>query len=245
MELAEILTRMKEGDDNAPHLLFLQEGRSVFARLFAHCGDRERAKAQTQEVFGDLRRLCLTNPQRVPDAEALRCALDELVAQRCAEVEPEPTLPVGPPPEPAEAYNQPPPEPAAVQMQPPPEPAAVAARAAQSEIGALADKYAVQREPVVVLEQPDDAAPKPAEAAAPSAASEQMFREPARVRIAANKRQTGGAARSVRYWLCFALLVLCILVLLWAVVGMVMGFGWLPRLDLGYTWFNENVCSMF
>ncbi len=238
MELTEILTRMKEGDDSAPHLLFLQEGQAVFARFFAQSGDRERSRALTQEVFGDLQRLCLTDPQRVPDAAALRGVLDELIGRRCSAPNPEETPP--PPVEPLQPAS------AAVRIQASQEPAPAGPQAAHSEIGALADKYAVKREPVVVLEQTDadpvqmDEEPDPA-----PIAPQEMFREPAEIKTAASKRQSVGMGRSVRYWLCFVLLICCILVLLWAVAGMAMGFGWLPQLDLGYSWFNENVCSMF
>ena len=41
------------------------------------------------------------------------------------------------------------------------------------------------------------------------------------------------------------LLVLFLLVLLWVLVGVLMGLGYLPKFDLGYGWFNTNVFPFF
>lgn len=44
---------------------------------------------------------------------------------------------------------------------------------------------------------------------------------------------------------CIILLLLFILVLLWAIGGILMDIGWIPEYDLGYSWFNENVFALF
>ena len=41
------------------------------------------------------------------------------------------------------------------------------------------------------------------------------------------------------------LLVLFLLVLLWMMAGVLMGLGYIPKFDLGYSWFNMNVFPFF
>ena len=41
------------------------------------------------------------------------------------------------------------------------------------------------------------------------------------------------------------LLALLCLLLLWALAGMMMSLGWIPRLDLGYSWFDQTVFCLF
>ena len=51
-----------------------------------------------------------------------------------------------------------------------------------------------------------------------------------------------------RKWWSWPLLVVLILVLIglvWAIAGVCMTVGWLPKLDLGYSWFNEHLWPMF
>lgn len=50
--------------------------------------------------------------------------------------------------------------------------------------------------------------------------------------------------RKRRGFLTF-LLVLILLVLLWVLVGVLMGFGYVPEIDLGYSWFNLRVFPFF
>ena len=41
------------------------------------------------------------------------------------------------------------------------------------------------------------------------------------------------------------LIALLFLLLLWVLSGMMMSLGWIPRLDLGYTWFDHTVFCLF
>ena len=41
------------------------------------------------------------------------------------------------------------------------------------------------------------------------------------------------------------LIALLFLLLLWVLSGMMMSLGWIPRLDLGYTWFDRTVFCLF
>lgn len=46
-------------------------------------------------------------------------------------------------------------------------------------------------------------------------------------------------------WKVTILLSLLISFILWFTVGILMGRGYLPRVDLGYTWFNSHILSIF
>ena len=46
-------------------------------------------------------------------------------------------------------------------------------------------------------------------------------------------------------WKVTILLSLLVSLILWLVVGILMGRGYLPRVDLGYTWFNSHIISIF
>ena len=50
--------------------------------------------------------------------------------------------------------------------------------------------------------------------------------------------------RRSRALLCLLFTALCLL-LLWALAGMMMSLGWIPRLDLGYSWFDQTVFCLF
>lgn len=46
-------------------------------------------------------------------------------------------------------------------------------------------------------------------------------------------------------WKVTVLLSLLVSFILWLVVGILMGRGYLPRVDIGYTWFNSHVIRIF
>ena len=46
-------------------------------------------------------------------------------------------------------------------------------------------------------------------------------------------------------WKMTILLSLLVSFILWLVVGILMGRGYLPRVDIGYTWFNSHIIRIF
>ena len=46
-------------------------------------------------------------------------------------------------------------------------------------------------------------------------------------------------------WVLTVLLSLLSILVLWVVIGMLMGRGYIPKLDIGYTWFNKYIWSIF
>lgn len=46
-------------------------------------------------------------------------------------------------------------------------------------------------------------------------------------------------------WFLTILLSVTVILVLWVVVGMLMGRGYIPKLDMGYTWFNKYIWSIF
>lgn len=62
---------------------------------------------------------------------------------------------------------------------------------------------------------------------------------PAAAASASRPQRRGGRAVG------FLLIALLFLLLLWVLSGMMMSLGWIPRLDLGYTWFDRTVFCLF
>ena len=54
-----------------------------------------------------------------------------------------------------------------------------------------------------------------------------------------------GNGKSILFGFLLFLLIICILILGWAIVGILMDIGWIPYLDLGYSWFNETIYPLF
>lgn len=51
--------------------------------------------------------------------------------------------------------------------------------------------------------------------------------------------------RRRRGWFLTLLLMLILLLLLWSLSGVAMDFGWIPTVNLGYSWFNEHIFEFF
>jgi len=76
----------------------------------------------------------------------------------------------------------------------------------------------------------------------PSLDRERNFRRPRKGLFMAKKKNAGMDAQIAPIWK--VLLVLADLFLLWVLAGMLMGLGYLPVVDLGYSWFS-NALSLF
>ena len=46
-------------------------------------------------------------------------------------------------------------------------------------------------------------------------------------------------------WGLTILVSVVVTMVLWFVVGILMGRGYIPRVDMGYTWFNSHIWSVF
>ena len=57
------------------------------------------------------------------------------------------------------------------------------------------------------------------------------------------EKDAGG--KSVLFGFLLFLLIVCIMILGWAIVGILMDIGWIPYMDLGYSWFNETIYPLF
>lgn len=47
------------------------------------------------------------------------------------------------------------------------------------------------------------------------------------------------------WWTAVVLLIVCALMLCWVVIGLLVSMEVLPRLDLGYSWFDANIAEWF
>ena len=49
----------------------------------------------------------------------------------------------------------------------------------------------------------------------------------------------------VLWWTAVTLLILCTLLVCWVIIGLLVSMEVLPRLDLGYSWFDANIAQWF
>ena len=75
----------------------------------------------------------------------------------------------------------------------------------------------------------------------PSLERDRNFRKPRRG-LFLRKPEQKNAKRTALFWKI--LLVLVDLFLLWFLLGLIMGLGYLPAIDLGYTWFSQLLSSI-
>jgi len=99
-----------------------------------------------------------------------------------------------------------------------------------------ADPFAGDRQ-----EEPFDEAPQESHAAP---VAEPEAPQPRRKRKQKPPKTTR-RKRGFFYGLSISLLSLCVLLFIWFIAGIVMEIGYLPNLDLGYTWFNRVLFPLF
>lgn len=133
-----------------------------------------------------------------------------------------------------------------------------ARRSAQREVQKLGDE--LERDLLAAEVPTYTGSARPPRAAAESAAPPRVYAQPhspadpaaraqayapaepgAQAQAKPEPRKSGGAGRVL---LAIFFSVLCA-ALLWLVLGMTMRLGWLPPIDLGYAWFNQNVYLLF
>lgn len=76
----------------------------------------------------------------------------------------------------------------------------------------------------------------------PSLERERSFRHPRKGLYLSSKKKPSVSAHVSPFWK--VLLVLIDLFLLWILAGMLMGLGYLPKFDLGYTWFGQMLLTL-
>lgn len=236
MELSELMHRVRYGDRDALKDLIARYGGQVYKRALAKTGDKALAKEVTQKTFAEL----VSTLQKNSDDEGWQLWLDTLAARNidtCGriksdvsyverELERELYQEAAPP---AAAHWQ--------AMPARPQPYAPRDNARQAQ-GAYARPNTPARPPSAppppryVPERPPSYAPQqpPRRRPPENAAPEPSFEKP---------RSRFGYGLGV-----FVLIVLC-LVLLWIAAGICMNMGFLPKIDLGYSWFNEKIFTFF
>ena len=60
-----------------------------------------------------------------------------------------------------------------------------------------------------------------------------------------NTKKASGKVGTILFYVSFGFLLFGIFAALWVIVGLLMGLGIMPELDLGYSWFNANVFPWF
>lgn len=95
-----------------------------------------------------------------------------------------------------------------------------------------------------VCSRMENASAKPAKAAPYAVPVPEAFRaEPS-----AEKKKTkepGHGQGRIWFGLCVAVLLLGIAAAVWTILGLLMDMGYVPELDLGYSWFNVHIAPWF
>lgn len=241
MELSELMRRVCLGDREALQTLIARHGGQIYQRALAKTGDKALAKEVTQKIFSEL----VTTLQSNADDSGWQLWLDALAARNIeacghlksgafsAKNETE-RAPYAETPPAKTAQTQP--RPVAPVTRQPYAPRPAEAPAARQPYAPRPDGQAGYARPAprYVGAQPRPPRPdrQPRSAAAPSHEAAVSLYEP--------RRRNG-------FGYGLGVLVLCLLCLglIWVAVGICMNMSFIPKYDLGYTWFDRHMFQFF
>ena len=240
MELSELMHRVRYGDRDALKELIARYGGQVYKRALAKTGDKTLAKEVTQKTFAEL----VSTLQKNSDDEGWQLWLDTLAARNidtCGRIKSDVSY-VEKELE-RELYQEGQPHAAGQWQHAPARPQPYAPRDNARQVqGAYGRPAAPAR--------PQPAAPQQTRYAAgqhaPRAPQPLPRRRPPESAAYPPPAQLVERPRnSFAYGLgVFVLIILC-LALLWIAAGICMNMGFLPKLDWGYSWFNEKIFTFF
>lgn len=230
MELAERIRRVQQGDKAALNDVIRVYGGSVYQRALRKTGNREKAQAVTRRMISEMVEAINLHP----DADGYDLWIWTL-QDKCLDAVDGGEFDA--PPEAGEVpvYTS------------TPRPAAPAV----SDENSLAAAYPQQAEPrqnprhaemqyAHRQESPAEAAPSARQPSGGRHAAKRKAKRDAKAQVSLDEFENrGGKSLGV-----FMLIALC-LVLTWFAVGLMMRLGFVPAVDLGYVWFNNNIYMLF
>lgn len=235
MAAQEWIEQIAAGDREAFRAVYEKYGKTVYQRALAQTGDKEQAQAVLKNVFRTLFRQL-----RDSDSDPLLFLLEGLTdletgassgeaPAKTEEAAPKKEEPVSAPaPAPAEQ-----PETDVSTEAPAAEPVAQPAQPQEDDTVSMFDR--AERE----LRSEYEATPLTTDqlnhlADAPANADEEE----------ADEEEPRKSHRGLTAFL-IVLLVLLVLITLWFGAGVLMMYSIIPKFDLGYSWFNENLFNLF
>ncbi len=257
MELSELVQRIRRGDREALRGLIAQYGAGVYRKAYQKTQDKDLAREATRRTFAQL----VTTLQEQTDMDGWELWLNalakrnieacsnlrsdmaymegELNRELFAEQAPRARLVAGDP-DPAPAQAQ---ESIAAFWQEGPFSAqeqAVARRAAQEQAVA---RRAAQEQAVARRAAQEQAAKRPSTAEPPPRTTAR--RKPPRQRNSADRLFDDKPSAGRSGAAAVVLLVTLCIILAWMAAGISMSLGLIPKIDLGYNWFNTHIARFF
>lgn len=218
MNATDLLTRLKCNDDEAFRQLLLAYGKGIYHRLYARSGNREAAKQALKTAFTEF----YAALSRVDSSDPLEAMLYTRAEKAQDELLCHSHERVF-----NEVLNSAPlPEPGARPAAPPPAP--------HPTLPPLPKKESVGPPPSGPEPFFQAKADAPDPWALPGASAPLPEAEPH-----PRRRCSPGTVAAIVF------LSLGVAAALWVIAGLLMSFGLLPELDLGYAWFNANVIPWF
>ena len=221
VEWEEMLRGIRERDPRAASALFEEKGARLYQAFYLASGDYGAARSQAKEAFSSLLRRIRQAPEDTVDPARLEQWLQDLTKQRAAL--PAPSVPASLPAQPL------PPETQRLLASGP------SAGASPAQAGGAAP--------------PPQAAPCQSQQAAalsgPCAAGPEEIHSDFLSHYQETARRQKSRSRRIWPWLLLAALAAVLLGLIWAIAGLCMSMGWIPRADLGYSWFNGHFWPVF
>lgn len=218
MQWENVISRVRSGDRSAVRELVATYGERVYARAYAKTKDASLAKEATRKAFS----AAISEIKRDPSADGWSLWLDVLTERSIEE--------------------------------------SAEISAAVKSIGSELERELFsaapsERAPLVPTPEPSrqpspepSRQPKSPQADSPLQQNPAQTREPVRPAPRKTPRPIAEtfdeAPRSHGGFSVVLFILLCAL-LLWVVAGIGMSMGWLPKYDLGFTWFNEHVFKLF
>ncbi len=218
MQWEDVVNRVRSGDRSAVRELVATYGERVYARAYAKTKDASLAKEATRKAFS----AAISEIKRDPSADGWSLWLDVLTErsiEESAEINAA-VKSIGSELE-QELFSAEPSERAP--LEPSPEP-----------------PRQQSPEPQQQPKSPQAAAPvrqKPAQTGKPVRPAPRKAYPPVEEAFDEEPRARGGFS--------MVLFILLCALLLWVIAGIGMSMGWLPKYDLGFTWFNEHVFKLF
>lgn len=253
MELEEILQGIRNKDPQAVSALFEREGDRLYQAFYLASGDHGQARSQSQSAFSALLRRIRQAQEGTVTPAQLEQWLGELTAQQqelppsrfspaSPQQEPQPDQPAPQSPSPldlclASFPEQPlPPETQRLLEPVPPVPEPVASPPPKEEVP-----------PAAPPKEPPPPQPEASPVEEPPVSSPVKQRESAPEPLPPLQKTSEEPAPRKKWWswLLLGALILVLIGLVWAIAGVCMTVGWLPKVDLGYSWFNAHIWPIF
>lgn len=264
VEWKEMLQGIRERDPRAAKALFEEKGARLYHAFYLASGDYGAARSQAKEAFSSLLRRIRQAPEDGVDPARLEQWMEDLTKGgppfrpplrlppcrfREASEESSPlalclaSFPEQPlPPETQRLLTFAPSAPLSSAQTDKPAPLS---QTDEPTLFPQTHKASLLSQGAVPPQPPQAAGPFDQDSAGPHEAGREEIRSEFLSHYQETARRKQPKSPRIWPWLLLAALSAALLLLIWAILGLCMSMGWIPRADLGYSWFNQHVWPLF